>query len=515
MSEVSKKFKMPGAYTILMGIIIVVALLTWVIPSGKYLNGVYTRVPQTPQGLLQIFTAPVEGFYDAVGIALFVIVIGGFLGIVIHTGAIDSAIGSIIRRLKGKESLLIPILMIFFGLGGTTFGMAEETIAFYPILIPVFVAAGYDVLTAVSVVLLGAGTGVLCSTVNPFATGAASEAAQISLGVGIGLRAIMFFVLETVGIIFVIYYAKKVKNDPSKSVIFSMKEENEEYFLHHSNEIPKIDLRQALVLIIFSFTFLIMILGVIPWSSKFNINVFKSINDFLANFPVFGIYSTSGTLYWQEGLASGKSTGVPLSAFTLGDWYFAQMTVLFFFSALLIGKVSGMKEDEIKDVFIKGSKDLLAVALIIGLSRGIKVVMSAGGMDATVLYWGENALSNLPPALFTILSYVFYIPMAFLIPSTSGLAGATMPIMGPLAGSVFSTGGLAPEAGKALVITAYQSASGIVNLFTPTSGVVMGALAIARVPYQKWLKHLSKLLGIYFIVTIVLLLMGVFLIKLT
>lgn len=510
MNEFSKKIKMPGAYTILMGIIVIVAFLTWIIPSGKYVKGVYSRVPQTPQGLLQIFSAPIEGFYDAIAIALFVLVIGGFLGIVIQTGAIDAAIGSVIRKFKGKESLFIPIMMIFFGIGGTTFGMAEETIAFYPILIPVFVAAGYDVVTAVAVILLGAGTGVLCSTVNPFATGAASEAANISLGVGIGLRAMMFFILEFIAILYVMSYAKKVRNDPSKSVIFSMKKENEDYFLHENTEIPRIEKRQLVVLIIFCLTFILMILGVIPWGEKFHINFFKSINDFLANFPFLGIYSTSSSLYWQEGLASAKSTGVPLSAFTLGDWYFGQMTVLFFFSAILIGKVFGMTEDKIIDIFIRGSKDLLGVALIIGLSRGIKVVMSAGGMDATVLFFGENSLRNFSPALFTILSYVFYIPMSFLIPSTSGLAGATMPIMGPLAGSVFSNTGFAAESGKALVITAYQSASGIVNLFTPTSGVVMGALAIARVPYPKWLRYLLKLLIIYFFVTIILLFLGVF-----
>ncbi|MDV3427292.1 MAG: YfcC family protein [Bacillota bacterium] len=495
-----KKFKMTSAFTVLIIIIAVVAILTWIIPAGKYDDkGVYQTIAQNPQGIYNVIAAPIQGFFDAVDIALFVIVIGGFLGIVLKTGAIDGGIGSILKNLKGKEIWMIPILMVLFGIGGTTYGMAEETIALYPIIIPVFIAAGYDAITPVSVILLGAGTGCLASTVNPFATGAASEAAGIALGNGIVLRFIMFIVLEAISIIFVMKYAKKVKADPSKSIVSFMKKENEEHFLGDENkEVPELTKTRKWVLVLFALTFVVMILGVIPWAYKFNINLFQDAYNWVATkAPLLGLQPNTTDAYWTA------YDAVKTQSASLGDWWFGQMTVWFFFMAVLIGLISRMKEHEIVDNFINGSRDLLAVALIIGVSRGIKVVMTAGGMDATILYWSSNALKGLHPGLFAVLSYIFYIPMSFLIPSTSGLAGATMPVMGPLAGNVFQSAGLAADFGKSIVITAYQSASGIVNLLTPTSGVVMGALAIGRVPYDKWLKHIGKLLGVLFLASII------------
>lgn len=498
-----KKFKMTSAFTVLIIIIAVVAILTWIIPAGKYDDkGVYQTIAQNPQGIYNIIAAPIQGFFDAVDIALFVIVIGGFLGIILKTGAIDGGIGSILKNLKGKEIWMIPILMVLFGIGGTTYGMAEETIALYPIIIPVFIAAGYDAITPVAVILLGAGTGVLASTVNPFATGAASEAAGIALGYGIVLRFIMLIVLEIISIIFVMKYAKKVKADPSKSIIAFMKKDNEEHFLGENNEITELTKRRKWVLVLFALTFVVMILGVIPWAYKFNIKIFDNAYNWASKASFLGLQPNTTDAYWTA------YDAVKTQSAALGDWWFGQMTVWFFFMAVLIGLISKMKEHEIVDNFINGARDLLAVALIIGVSRGIKVVMTAGGMDATILYWSSNALKGLHPGLFAVLSYIFYIPMSFLIPSTSGLAGATMPVMGPLAGSVFQSAGLAADFGKSIVITAYQSASGIVNLITPTSGVVMGALAIGRVPYDKWLKFTGKLLGILFVATIIFLFIG-------
>jgi len=501
-----KKFKMPTAYTILFLIIAVVAILTWVVPAGEYVDGVYQQVDSNPQGLYDILAAPVEGFFNAVDIALFVLVIGGFVGIVLKTGAIDAAIGSLIKNLKGKEIMLIPILMILFGIGGTTFGMAEETIAFYPILIPVFLAAGFDIVTAVAVILLGAGLGVLSSTVNPFATGTASAALELGLGEGIGLRALMLFVMEAIGIFFVMSYATKVRKDPTKSLVYSQKEENEKHFLGEDPEIPEYTTKRKIVLALFAITFIIMILGVIPWAYKFDIMVFDDAYNWLAeNVSVLGFEPNTADSFWDNYDAFKTHSAA------LGDWWFGQMTVLFFISSLLIGKVYGMKEDELVANFIDGARDLMSVALIVGVSRGIKIVMAAGGMDATVLYWGEQALNGLQPALFTVFAYIFYIPMSFLIPSTSGLANASMPIIGPLAGSVFEAAGMSANAGKALVITAYQSASGIVNIITPTSGVVMGGLAIARLPYDKWIKFVGKILGVVFVATIIMLVIGTFL----
>ena len=485
-----KKFQMPTAYTILLSIIAVVAVLTWVVPAGEYdylegtkqpVPGTYKVVESNPQGLWEVINAPIHGFYEAKDIALFVLVIGGFLGIVMKTGAIDAGIGHVIKKLKGREKIMIPILMIIFASGGTSFGMAEETIAFYPLLIPVFLGAGYDVVTAVAVIMLGAGTGVLTSTVNPFATGIASGFAEISIGDGIGLRLLMMVCLLGFAIFYVMRYAEKVKNDPTKSLVYDMKKENEDFFLgKEEQETPELTGKRSIILWIFGGTFITMIIGVIPWSYKFGITIFEDINEFIISLPVIG-----------------KALGgiVPL-----GDWWFGEMTVLFMVSAIIIGKVYGMEEKEITSVFVQGARDLLGVALIVGVSRGITIVMNAGGMTNTVLFWGEQALTGVGATAFAIISYLFYLPMSFLIPSTSGLATLSMPIMAPL--------GEFAGLDKSVVVTSYQSASGILNLLTPTSAVVMGGLAIARVPYSKWIKFIMPLFGIFMVITMALLALG-------
>lgn len=486
-----KKLTMPSAYTLLFMIIVVIAALTWVIPGGHYdtivdkatdqqipVAGTYQQLAeakQTPQGLWEVLNAPINGFFDAKDIALFVLVIGGFLGVVMKTGAIDAGITRVIRKLKGREQWLIPILMVLFAIGGSTYGMAEETIAFYPILIPVLIAAGYDALTAVSIVALGAGIGCLGSTVNPFATGIASGFAGVSIGDGMGLRLVILVVTLIVTIWFVMRYAKKVKDDPSKSLIANMKVENEQHFLTQSTEEVKFTGRHKAVLWVFGLTFLVMILGVIPWAYKFNITIFEEMTKAVGKVPFIG-----------------KLLG---SMMPLGDWWFGELTMLFLTSSIIIAIIYRMGELEFTSTFVNGARDLLGVALIIGISRGITVVMDAGGMTATVLHWGEGMLENMGSVLFTNISFLFYLPLSFLVPSTSGLATLSMPIMAPLADFA--------GVGRDLVITAYQSASGVVNLITPTSAVIMGALAIARIPYSTYLKHVWKLVVVLSVIVMV------------
>jgi uncharacterized ion transporter superfamily protein YfcC len=351
--------------------------------------------------------------------------------------------------------------MILFGIGGSTYGMAEETIAFYPLIIPIFLVAGYDTVTAVSVILLGAGMGVLGSTVNPFATGIASGFAKISIGNGIGLRLIILGLGEILAIIFTMSYAKKVKNNPKSSLVYNQHEENKKHFLYNTerDDFPELTGKRKLILGIFALAFAIMIFGVIP-------------------FEDIGI------------------TFLP----TLG-WWFSELSGLFLTFAIIIGLVGGIKEEDIVNSFVQGARDLLSVALIVAVSRGITVIMNDGNITGTVLNYGENLLAGLSSVSFTILAYVFYIPMSFLIPSTSGLATLSMPILAPL--------GDFANVARSLVVTAYQSASGIVNLVTPTSGVVMGALAIARLDYGKWIKYVWKFLIIVFVFTIGMLSLGV------
>lgn len=455
-----KKFKMPSAFSILFVIIIIVALLTWFVPAGKYdyteddapIPNTYHQIDPTPQGVGAVILSPIKGFFNAVDVALFVIVIGGFLGVVMKTGAIDAGIANVVKTFKGRESTMIPILMILFGLGGTSFGMAEETIAFYPLIIPVFIAAGYDALTGAAVILLGAGAGVLGSTVNPFATGIASGFAGVSLGDGIALRVVILVLTEIAAIMFVMRYAKKVKADMGNSIIAELADSNRQHFLEKDDgtEFPELTGKRKFVLALFIITFGIMIYSVIPFSD-------------------LGI------------------TFLP----TLG-WWFENLSALFFVAAILIGIVGGLSEDDLVGGFVDGARDLLGVALIVGVSRGITVIMNDGNITDTVLSYGERLLGGLGSIGFSLVTYLFYIPMSFLIPSTSGLATLSMPIMAPL--------GDFANVSRNIVITAYQSASGFVNLLTPTSAVVMGGLAIARVPYNKWIQYVWKYLVIVMII---------------
>ena len=461
-----KKFKMPSANTILICLILVVALLTWIMPAGQYaynpegepIAGTYTRIQRNGQGIFAVMQAPLEGFYEAIEIAVFILMVGGFLGVVGKTGAIDAGIAFIVRKLGGSGTVLIPILMCAFSLGGTTFGMAEETMAFYPLLIPVMLASGYDTVTAISVILLGAGAGVLGSTVNPFATGIAAGFAGVTMGENIGLRLLMLLLALVMCVLFVLFYANRVHGDPGRSLVASQHRENLRHFAIREQAQSRLTGTQRLALLLFALTFVIMVYGVIPFADM-------------------------------------GFTAIP----TLG-WWFPELSALFWVSAVVTGMLCRVGEKNIVDGFVNGAADLLGVAFIIGISRGITVVMNRGHITDTILHWGESALTGAGGIGFILLAFGLFILLSFLIPSSSGLATLSMPIMAPLAEM---TG-----VSRALMVTAYQSASGLVNLITPTSAVVMGALAIGRVSYGVWLKYVWKLLALLTVMCIVCLIVG-------
>ena len=460
------KFRMPSAYTVLFLIILLMTALTWVIPSGAYdygpdgepIAGSYHRVENEKQPLSAVVMAPLEGLYEAIDIAAFILMVGGFLGVVSKTGAIDAGISNIIRKFRGREKLLIPILMCAFALGGTTFGMAEETIAFYPLVLPIVVAAGYDTVTGVAIILLGAGVGVIGSTVNPFATGIAAGFAGVTLGEGMLLRVAMLLLLLALAVWFVMAYAQRVKDDPARSVVADRRSEHLTHFGALRQEERQLTATQKLALTLFSVTFLVMVYAVIPFDDM----------------------------------------GLPLHA--LG-WWFPQLSALFLAAAVITGLACRLGEENIISAFISGAAELLGVAFIIGISRGITVIMNNGKITDTILSWGESALSGAGPLTFTALVYLIYFPLSFLIPSTSGLATLSMPVMAPLADFA--------GVGRDVIITAFQSACGLVNLLTPTSAVVMGALAIGRISYDRWLKFAWKYLVMAFVLILALLCLAV------
>lgn len=507
MAEKKKGFKMPSSFTVLFLIIALMAVLTWIIPAGQYQkdeNGnliaqTYEQVDSNKQGFYEVVMAPVNGLLGkntvlnegaeneisistdgAIQVSFFILMVGGFLGVVTETGALDVGIASVVKKYKGREKSLIPVLMILFALGGTTYGMAEETMAFYPLLIPVMLTVGFDTVTAISIVLIGSQVGCLASTVNPFATGVASDAAGISIADGIVWRLVFFIVTLAISIVYVHRYASVIEKDPSKSYVYASREADLAHFAVQESA-AELSGKQRSVLGLFALTFIIMVLSLIPWGD-FDIHVFETINDTLVGIPVVG------TLFGHMA--------------PLGTWYFPEITMLFLMMAILVGMVYGIKEDRFITVFMNGVADLLGVALICAVARGIQVVMNDGLITATILNWGEQGLSGLSSQLFIILTYIFYLPMSFLIPSTSGLAGATMGILAPL--------GEFANVPKHLVITAFQAASGILNLITPTSGIVMGALAIGRIDITTWWKYIGKLIALLFVASIAILVVATF-----
>jgi len=451
-----RTFKFPSAYTILFVLIALVAGLSWIIPAGQYdmamnvglgkevpVSGTYHAVTGNPQGLVDIFLAPIDGLYNhttdqagAIDVALFILIIGGFLGIVTKTGAIDAGIERVTVRLKGKEEWMIPILMALFAAGGTIYGMAEESLPFYTLLVPVMMAARFDPLVAAATVLLGAGIGTLGSTINPFATVIAANAAGIPFTHGIGLRVAILIVGWLICVIWVMRYARKVRRDPSLSVVADQWDSNRAHFLgNRSDELLPFTGVRKIILLIFALAFVVMIYGV-----------------------------------------------------SVKGWWMGEISGVFLAASILVGLIARMSEEELTSTFIDGARDLLGVALIIGIARGIVVIMDNGMITHTILHSAEGIVSGLSSVIFINVMFLLEVVLSFLVPSSSGLAVMTMPIMAPLADFA--------HVGRELVVTAYQSASGLVNLVTPTSAVVMGGLAIARVPYVRWLKWVAPLMGI-------------------
>jgi uncharacterized ion transporter superfamily protein YfcC len=497
-----KRFKFPTAFTVLAAVLLLVWIAAFFVPAGRYspdatgapVPGSYHELhacsslpagvealagqncaPQdfmyrfkqlwnaTPNGLYGVegangFVGPNElGFlYGSAAIFFFVLAVGAFITVTMKTESIQTGIGRLALRFRHSGSTLIAILMLIFALGGTSYGMWEETLGFFVLLVPLTLALRYDRMVAAAIVFLGAGSGVIGSTVNPFSTGVASDAAGISIGEGIGLRIVLWVVLVSLAIAYVIRYARKVAATPEKSVVGVSATDAEEA-AQLVSDVPALTGRQKLILTLFSATFLTMIYGFIPW------------NDL-----------------WQEGF----SKDFPLPTFS--DFYFPEAAGLFLVMAVVIGLIGRFGEEGTVTTIIAGAQDFIGAGLIIVFARGITVVMRNSYMTDTVLHWMENAVTGLSSAGFGIVAFLVNIPIAFLVPSSSGHAALVMPILAPLADFA--------GVSRALTVTAFQSASGLVNLVTPTSAVIMGGLALSKVGYNRYLQFVWPFLAAVFVI---------------
>ncbi len=450
--------KLPTAFSMLFILIILISAVSWIVPVGKYdhafnkelnlntpLVGSFYPIEKNPQTIVDIFKAPVKGFYDestgkakAVGLVLFVLFIGGFLGVITKTAAIDFGIAFILKKLKaGREILLIPILMSMFAIGGSLYGLAEETLAFYLILTPIIIKAGFDTITSLSIIFIGSSIGNIGSIANPFSTIIGSNAAGISFINGLGTRLLVLGLCLIVGIIYVMRYAKIVKADIRKSLVFDTYKEDAEHFLQsHTEATGAMSVRQVLVLINFILTFIVLLIGVAFY-----------------------------------------------------HWWMDMMSAFILFQSLITAWIYQLSEKEFIESFMSGAKDLLSVAFIIGLAQGVVVMMEETSLNYALLHAMELIIHNLDKVSFILMIFVFLGLFTFIIPSSSGLAVLVIPILAPLA-----TFALVP---RELVVSTFQFSQSILNMMNPTNIVLMGGLMLSRVPLNKWMKFILPLLCIF------------------
>jgi uncharacterized ion transporter superfamily protein YfcC len=480
----ARRFQFPSAFTVLFIVAIAVWIVALIIPSGAYklkedgspIPGTYHHVPSPLSfggRVKDLFLSPVNGLYgiddskthqvgaDSVGslfgageVFLFVLAIGAFITVMFATGALDRGIARLAYRTRDRGWLMIVAIMGVFSLLGSVEGMAEETLGFYALIVPLMLALGYDRMVAVGVIIVGAGVGVIGSTVNPFSIGIASGFANTSIGDGIGLRVVMWLVLTAVAMAYVLRYARKVQLNPDSSLVGFQEGDRDRAIAQTAEEPPPLTRRHKIVLWAVVLTFAFMIFSIIPWAG-----IFKG--------PDASPYS------WEL------------------DWWFPQLTMLFVGAAIVLGIFGGLSEKRLSETYAKGAGDFIYPALVIVLARGVTVIMHNTQITDTVLHSMESTASGAAKGVFAIVIFLVNLPLAFLIPSTSGHATLAMPILAPLADFA--------HVHRSLVITAWNAASGWMNLFVPTTAVVMGGLALAKVGYNKYLRFLAPLLGIFFV----------------
>lgn len=464
-----------SAFTIILMLTFVLAIITHFLPAAQF-DGETLIDGSGVVGatLSQTLLAPIVGFANAIDICLFILILGAFLKIVTKTGAIETGIKVLIKKLKGKELILIAILMFVFSIGGTTYGMLEETVGFYALLSVAMVAAGMDTLVASAVVLLGAGSGVLGSTINPFAVGAAVSALPdgiaVNQGAIIGIGIALWLTTYLISTLFVLAYAKKViKRKGSTFLSLQEQQAMEETYAVKENkkEEAKLSGKQKFTLLLFLLTFIIMIIGFIPWED-FGIELFA------------------------KGKVFNSIVGLPL-----GQWYFQESTLWFLIMTIVIGFVNRTGEHEFVDTFVDGADDMVGVILVIAIARGASVLMTQTHLDNYIIFNAAKALSSVPKVVFAPLNYVLHVLLSVLVPSSSGLATLSTPIMGPLAKNI----GFSVEA----TIMGMVAANGLVNLFTPTCGAIMGGLKLAKVEFTTWLRWVSKIIIVIAVVNIIIL----------
>lgn len=461
-----KQFKVPHVYAIIFALMVIFAVLTWIVPSGSYqrqevngrevtVAGTYEQSEKTyideetgdevdlRQGVFDVLQAPTRGIQEAIEVVAFILIVGGSFQVITKTGAITSGMGRVVRRFKNKDILIIPIAMVLFALGGTSSGMAEETLPFFAIFMPIMMAMGFDSMTAFMVVFVGARTGYIASTINPFNVLIAQGILGIQGNPQLWLRMIAWVVLTAVAITWVVLYARRVKKNPESSITFEDDiAKKVEFAADESALDAEFTGRQKGVLAVFIAGMCLIIWGLV----------------------------TQG-------------------------WYMNEISAVFLAMGLLAGVIAGFSQDVIAQEFVAGIADFAFSAIVVGLARGILVIASDGMIIDTILNALATGLGGIPAVLFTTLLYAVENLLAILVPSSSGLAALTAPIFGPLTELM----GLNPEA----AVWALSMGSATMSLICPTSAILVAGLGVCKIKLGQWWKTVWKFFLVVSLINIV------------
>ncbi len=488
-------FTFPGAVTTLAIVTVVVWVAALLLPSGDYqrdeagspIPGTFQEVPSPltfGEKVQQLILSPVNGLFGlaepdtgfvstetlgtmfgSIGVVFFIMSIGAFISVSFSTRSLEVAVGALATRLQDKSWLLIAAIMALFSVLGTTMGFSVETFGFYPLLIPLMMVLGYDRLVTAAMIILGALIGVMGATVNPFSIGVAADVADVPLGDGIGLRLVLWVLLTVLAIAFVLRYAARVRRDPGASLVGF--EETDPDSGPAGSADHTLTGTQKWVLAITGLAFGLMIFSVIPWSS------------------ILGLDAGPAEDYYRH------VTEAPDLWFELG-WWFPELSMLFVLASVLVGLIARMGEKETVRLIGQGAADMINPAMVILLAQGVAVIMKNTQTLDTILYSMEQLVRGASAGLFAVINMLINMPLAVLIPSSSGHGALAMPLLAPLGDFAGVT--------RSLTITSWIMGHGLTLLWAPTSVVLVGGLAIAKVGYDKWLRFVWPLLLILFVV---------------
>lgn len=498
----STKKSLPGPITILMFVIILAAVGTWLLPAGQYnklavtgssfsmttdsseislpltqktldslgihikvekflagdirkpvsIPGSFTKQKRNPQGFIAILQAPIKGIMDSIDIILFILIIGGFMYVFNETGAMMRGITWLSYTMRGREKWLIIILTTLFSFFAGSYGMYEEALVFYPILVPLFLAAGYDLLVPLAIIFGGTSIGALPAFSNPFSVIIASNAAGINWMDGLTQRLILWVIVTGILIGYILRYAAKIKKDPTASLVLKtdgIVKPPYELTIDPTDTAPALNLKTKLLLFIYIGTFLTMIAGVV----------------FL-------------------------------------KWWTTEMSALFLGSSILVAIFTRMNEKTFTHEFIKGAESLLTVAFIVGVARGVTIVLNEGHISDSILYFATNMVQGIQPAFFILILLIFYLVFSLFIQSSSGMAVLTMPIIGALAIIVNIPG--------REIVNSYLYGMAIMSFLAPT-GLILPSLAMVNISLKTWVKFIIPFLVIITLISVIALIVGLYL----